>query len=456
VSGRRAAGTRPRRFTEGQIYTMVIGLVCAAALIAVTLPPVLDSRNADSADASTPGSSSSPAPVGSTQGLTDDTIKIGVVMLDLSAVAPLGLGLDNYEVPLQKAAFEAYFKLINNAGGINGRRIVPVYASTDVLATTGPHSDPAICVRMAKDEKVFAVIGYPEKAGPCLAVQHSIPVILNGSKLEQEYRESHNYLIGAVPSIERTGRLWARALVDTGVIEGHHVGLLSVGDGGDSSQGALAAATELADLDHPVTLHSQVSPTNAIADVQVAVQKMKQAGIDQVMLTTSFAEAVQFTTFAQDQKFYPQYLTSGLGALAADGLLRSAPPVLDGAIGFNSGAVPPAGEEETPDVAQCRQEFNDGTDGKDLAAGEENSVTTICGVVDLFVRAATNAGKDLTTQTFVDAVEHLKDFTFPGLLGGTFGPGKTDFADGLQPVVFSSDCKCYQPSGDPIYLDDVS
>jgi hypothetical protein len=47
-------------------------------------------------------------------------------------------------------------------------------------------------------------------------------------------------------------------------------------------------------------------------------------------------------------------------------------------------------------------------------------------------------------------MRNLPDTHFPGILPGSFAPGKTDFTDGLRPIRFSGSCHCYTPAGDPI------
>jgi ABC-type branched-subunit amino acid transport system substrate-binding protein len=459
-------------------YALVLGVTAAMLAVGLILPLALASSTSAEADfhrdtptgtigiqgqspAADPtpsdepsDSPSSSAPSGpltaSDVGVTADAIKVGVMLLDLSSVEPLGLGLDNFSIDLQKTAFDNYFARINDAGGINGRRVEPVYALRDPLAQSGKKSDAAICIQMSKDEQVFALIGFLYSAGPCAAIQYGVPAVAQQGVPEEQYAESDNYFTSAFPSPERTGRMWAKALVDTGVVDGHTVGLLSYADGLTENLGALAAEQELADLGHPVAMHVQLPTGGSTGDVQVAVQKMKAAGVDDVMIATPFIGVVQFTTFAAGQKYYPQYLVSDLGALAADGLIRGADKSFDGAIGFTSGAMPVGDTGESASEATCREDYNEEADGKDLAAGEESAITPICAAVDMFVAAAQAAGSDLTRASFVDAMQNLGDTEFPGVLPGSFAPGKTDFSDGLRPIRYSNSCHCYSPAGDPI------
>ena len=85
--------------------------------------------------------------------MTKDKIKIGVTYVDLAAVRATGIKLDHGDY---EKAFQTVIDDINAKGGINGRKIVPVFAPINPIGT-----DPAqaACVKLTEDEKVFAVIG---------------------------------------------------------------------------------------------------------------------------------------------------------------------------------------------------------------------------------------------------------------------------------------------------------
>ncbi len=385
------------------------------------------------------------------QGITPTTIKVGVVLLDLSSVAPLGLGLPNYEINVQQAAFDSLFDAINAQGGIEGRKIVPVYKSRDTLATTGPHSDKAICIDLAKDQKVFAVIGFSYGAGECAATEYHLPVVTKDASLQQVYQDSHNLLVTLDPALEREERDWADALVKAGMADGHKLGMVTVADGGSTQLPAEAAADELKALGHPLTVLGELDPSNSIAEIPPLIQKMKSAGVDSVMLASDFADALRFIALAESQHYYPKYLTSDLGALASNGLLANAGRSFDDAIGFTDGVNPLAGEVETAQSRTCRENYNKTTATKDIPAGQDSALDTICSIVAVFKQAATAAGKNLNPRSFIGAVEHAG--TMNGIsvvLPGSFGPGKTDYSDALQPVRWSSAKKAYSADGDPV------
>ena len=86
-------------------------------------------------------------------GVTKDDVKIGVSYVDLAAVRAAGINRDHGDY---EKAYQTVIDEINAKGGVNGRKIVPVFAGIDPIGT-----DPAqqACVKLTEDEKVFAVIG---------------------------------------------------------------------------------------------------------------------------------------------------------------------------------------------------------------------------------------------------------------------------------------------------------
>ena len=417
--------------------------------------PGAPAQGAPTPDGVAPGGSA-PAGAGkltaSDQGVTPTSIKVGAVLLDLSKVKALGLGLDNYDTDTQQRMFDTYFNRVNEAGGINGRKIQPVYATYDPLSTSGANSGPAICVRMAKDEKVFALIGFTYTAGTCAAIQYSIPAITSNGELEQVARESHNYEIHTQPTYERMARNWTAYLLETSLSKGKKVGLVDIADGGNFQLAGDAILSTFQQLGQPITYHSRFTNDQGSASAQlpVEVQKMKAAGVEQVMLSANFLMATTFMQQAEQQNYYPQYLTSDIGALASNGLIRSGPAKsLSNLIGVTSAfTISPEGRTEQADSKDCRLFYNKTNPSqKQFAFGEEGPFNNICAEVELFTRAAIPAGTNLTRAGLVASVQRLGAGSLPNSLPGSFAAGKTNFSDNLLPARWNNPCTCYKLAG---------
>lgn len=388
----------------------------------------------------------------SDQGVTPTTIKIGAVLLDLSALTPLGLGLKNFDLDTQRRTFDTYFKRVNDAGGVNGRTIQPVYATYDPLSSSGANSGPAICVRMAKDEQVFALTGFTYTAGSCAAVQYRIPVATLQAELESVFRESNNYMITQQPSLQRIARNWSAFLLASGLSKGKKVGLVNTKDGGvEELPGDVVEAT-LAQRGQPITLRSQFTADqgSAASQIPVEVQKMKSAGVEQVMLCTNFLLAITFMQQAEQQNYFPTYLTSDIGALATDGLIRRGPSrSLSNVIGFTGQTfLSTQGRTEPAIEKDCREYYNKANPGKkQFAFGEEGPYNIICADVELLRRISAGSGRTLTRQGLVAAAQRLGPGSLPISLGGSYSQGKTDFTDYFMPDRYDVSCQCYKVAG---------
>lgn len=95
--------------------------------------------------ASDPSASGGSAPVASgplsasDQGVTASSIKLGVVILDIEALKPLGFAQPRFSPDEQREMAQVYIDGINRSGGILGREIVPGSSpSTRSTATASP------------------------------------------------------------------------------------------------------------------------------------------------------------------------------------------------------------------------------------------------------------------------------------------------------------------------------
>jgi len=385
-------------------------------------------------------------------GVTPTTIKLGVVLLDLSALTPLGLGLDNYDLKTQRAAFDTYIADANRSGGLFGRKIIADYATLNPLDSNGSGSAPAICRKFTEDDKVFAVTGYAGDAATCAAVQYKTPAVFNLGTLKESYTKSHNYLVGGSPTLERIAQDWAGYIVDRLNLSKAKIGVLSSNIQPSVGPAGVAVDT-LKKLGHPVTYWKKLDSSGDASQLAVAVQQFRAAGVDTVMLFTDFVTALQFVQNADNQNWKPQYLTSDFGTLSSDGLVKNMSSGFDGAIAV-TGAIsePPVVQPEPAVDRQCRSEYNNGTSGKDFAWGEESPIYPICMMMRIVMRGLTGAGPTLTRAGMVDTIQHLGALELPSYGQGSFAPGKTDFGDQIRPLVWHYSCKCYASAGPPSHV----
>jgi ABC-type branched-subunit amino acid transport system substrate-binding protein len=111
-------------------------------------------------------------------GVTATSIKLGISLVDFKCIEQF---VDSVRLT-QQEVYQAYVSDINDKGGINGRKIVPVFKTYCPLTSTGD-LNVQICTAFADDDKVFAVMGNLTDAAQdgsvetCLAKKHKTPVI---------------------------------------------------------------------------------------------------------------------------------------------------------------------------------------------------------------------------------------------------------------------------------------
>lgn len=204
------------------------------------------------------------------QGVTDTEILIGNSAATSGAFAPVG-------VPFN-AGIESYLKMINEAGGVNGRKIRFVHQDDEF----DPVKGKAILSNLIEDEKVFAIVGHfgTPVVGATLEdlKEAGIPAVYFATGIGQLYNDNatgNNSGIFPVQPIYKTeGQIMvARAVGDFGAKK---IGVIYTNDdaGKDILWGAEQKAKEL-----NVELVAEQVVAGA-TDVSSAVTTIKNANVD--------------------------------------------------------------------------------------------------------------------------------------------------------------------------------
>ena len=171
-SSRGGAGSQGSRSTSG-----------TPGSPATTAPP---------ATAGAGGAPGSAGPIGppTGNGFTASTISIGLELLDPSSSQGARLiGASSTDTGDTRKYADAVVNHVNATGGIAGRKVTPVYHTTNVLTGTFDSHAQAACSTFAEDNKVFAAVAsmyqLSEVLGRCLA-QHATPVVLNGRAVRDD------------------------------------------------------------------------------------------------------------------------------------------------------------------------------------------------------------------------------------------------------------------------------
>ena len=173
-------------------------------------PATADSPNAPASDPEAGG-------VGSVSG----PIKIGIVRTGVSNAETFGV--DVGETVTEAKVYAALIEAMNDAGGIAGRKIVPIYADTDTASSSWDADFAAACAKFTQDHSVAAVLGYvfnfDQAFETCLA-KKSIPHLSTTFNVpDKEELAKYPLLVNlGTPRIERRSRVKIDGAIATGVL----------------------------------------------------------------------------------------------------------------------------------------------------------------------------------------------------------------------------------------------
>lgn len=138
-----ARTTTPARSSRPRLRT----LTAAAAVTLAAAGCTIESKATDPASAGSAG----PAVAADASGVTADSIRIGIAYPDFAA-AKAFVNIDQGDF---EGTYKALIDKINADGGVQGRKLVPVFAKTSLIS---PAAAQETCVKLTQEEKVFAVL----------------------------------------------------------------------------------------------------------------------------------------------------------------------------------------------------------------------------------------------------------------------------------------------------------
>ena len=203
----------------------------AAALTALALvvgAGLAHEAAATSPPADTAASTGSAALTDSYRGVTADSIKIGVLLIDAEKL------LENTGVVLNwgdnQGQYQEAIDALNESGGVLGRQIDPVFVFVDPLSPTGYEE---ACVQLTQDEQVFAVVGFtrPADEALCYAATGDTPFVGYLSDITGDvFARSELPIITSNALPERTDRALVDVVADSGALDGKTIAVIGNSD----------------------------------------------------------------------------------------------------------------------------------------------------------------------------------------------------------------------------------
>ena len=389
------------------------------------------------------------------RGVTEDTITIGVSMLDFEALVSLGLSPSGWGD--QQGVWEAYVADLNARGGINGRTVEAVYSFYSPLGTEAAETS---CLELTKDVETFAVLG--GFLGPAQTVNNCVTTVNNtimigGTLTLERLAEATAPWIQPGALQERSLETMLSLLEQEGMLADRKVAVVGSVELGDVAE-LVPAALEARGLT-PVSVITNDVPQGEIQASndawQVYAERIAADGADTVFVVGSGQAAFRgIANAGLDVETWVLNVQdlSNLGLETPKEFARDAITV--------TGMTDQERWEHsvTQDCYAIVQEAFPDLDvvaPNDKAADEEgwfNSVINYCNWLRIFELVATEAGPDLTHESFQAAMDSLGEFEAAGVPFGSLGPGKVDVNDSARLGIFDPDAS---DEGEVVALTDI-
>jgi ABC-type branched-subunit amino acid transport system substrate-binding protein len=256
---------------------------------------------------------------------TTGPIELGFVRTGVSNAAAFGVSLGNTvtETDVDNAVVAAY----NDQGGIDGRKITPVYADTDTASSSWDADFEAACAKLTQDNHVVAVLGYVFNHDPsfesCLA-KKGIPHLSTTFNVPDTQELANYPLLVALstPRIERRSIEKVDGALATGVLtKANKLGIVI--DSCPGTERAWTQSTKPYILSKGLTITStfQIGCAHGSGDAASEagqagnlVLQFRTAGVDRILIpAVSEGPAVLIiANAAEAQGWHPWYIVSSL------------------------------------------------------------------------------------------------------------------------------------------------
>ncbi len=363
------------------------------------------------------------------EGVSKKEIKIGGIV-DLSGpIAFMGKGVSD--------GAKLYFKYINDQGGIYGRKI------TYVLEDDGYQSPRAVqaCKKLVAKDKVFCifmVLGSAQSNAmyPFLE-SRGIPLITPATQNRDMGVPPRKYLFLADPTYTLQGKLAVEYIVDDMGIKNPKIACIYQDDtpGHDWRNG-----TRIGCKHYGLDL-LELPYKRGTVDFSSQVAKCKNAGITHILEWTLIREPAIIMKEAQRLQYKAAYTTST--ASMAKKIIDLAGDAVDYSNGFYcTGMVYDAYTETTPGITEYKNNM------AKYKMCDINNFYNLYGyqAAATLVEGLKRAGKDLTREGMIKALETFKDFDNGILSPITWGPNKR--AGGSSVKMYKVKNGLWTPIGD--------
>ncbi|MBU5592925.1 ABC transporter substrate-binding protein [Clostridium sp. MSJ-4] len=325
------------------------------------------------------------------QGVEGDTIKVGTIAPTSGGVAVVGIPVTH--------GMEAYFKMINEEGGVNGKKIELV------VKDDGFKPDVALqkAEELVEKDKVFAIVGQTGTPGALSCIDYlsekGIPAVYQGTGASKLSQVKGNYF-PVQPNYIFEGSLMAKYMIDD--LKANKIAVIY--ENNDiGKEGLEGIKGKLKKMGKESALVTEVPYNPADVDFSAHVQKLSENTPDVTVIYGNAKPAAGIANEAKKQGFKTQFLASYI--VADITLFQLAKDAWDGAI--TAAWVP---DITDPNNAEAKK-FNDTF--KKYFPDETPNAYGVAGWVaaQVFTEGLKRVKGDLTWENYIKSMESLKDYS---------------------------------------------
>jgi len=393
-------------------------------------------------------------------------LHIGMLLTKTSNASDFGVSLGN--TVSERDVDDALVRALNKRGGLDGRRIVPVYASTDTASANWSTDFQAACATFTQDNHVDAVLGYAfdyeRNFESCLA-KSGIPHLTTAFNVPDnaELRQWPLFWALSTPTIDERSIEKIQGAIATGVLTPKsHLGILV--DNCPGTQHAWKTViqpylqrqhiTVAAQQDFSCGTGNNASEANAVASAGNAMLSFRSKGVDAVsFFSVSEGPALLIMAeAAESQHYYPKWIVSSLANLA---VLQGQAPAnqLKNVEGYGwletQDVSPSLYAKPNPTQRRCLS-LVESENVRPSAAADYAYVYSVCEAMFVYERALQLAHGNAIGGAIIGAVQSIGRFesvlNYEG--ASLFSPAVRNNAPRTyRHVVYAGGCSCFNYTG---------
>ena len=389
------------------------------------------------------------------QGVSADSIKVGIAIIDYSAIADFV----DFERGDQEETAQVFVDYINDNGGVGGRAIEPIYKTYQPIPGRTP--DPlSLCTSWTEDDGVFAVVGvfidFTGQGLLCLTKEHNTVHI--GHELEQPWidQSPNGLLLTPDTTKESAAKVLVNLLATEGKLKGKKVGVLA----DQNSEGRVNSTVLPALKDQGVKTGStavlSITGTDtsaAQAQLDSFIEKWKTEGVNAVFMAGLSVSAKQFVEKIK------QAMPKALLITDSDATIQQAqdevaagktPNPYEGMLGTTGTTATERWANKSPLLQQCVDIYEKATgttvpgpdESETNSAGKKVelsiAVTDFCGELFMFRDIAEKVGPNLTIKNWQKTVDKFGSIELVPTQIASLCEGKYAADDAFRLVSFDS------------------